>query len=254
MAYDRRPTAARSAWLAIDAATRPGQFDREVRREWEQFLGQGSVRAVRAPVADSWRRSLDAGLDPAGSRPAPVRADRAEASTRWQAHPLAQAATLIHDCLASIADESDHLMVVSDAEGVLLHVEGSARVRSRAADSMNFTEGALWSENGAGTNAVGTALAADQAVQIFASEHFVEVVQAWTCSAAPVHEPETGELLGVVDLTAFKKDVHPHSLAVAMTAARAVESHLRSGCKSATAGCASAIGGASRAEPIAGRS
>jgi signal transduction histidine kinase len=214
--------------LAIDAATRPGQFDREVQREWEQFLDQGRVRAVRAPVADSWRRSLDAGLDPAGSRLAPVRADRAEASTRWQAHPLAQAATLIHDCLASIADESDHLMVVSDAEGVLLHVEGSARVRSRAADSMNFTEGALWSENGAGTNAVGTALAADHAVQIFASEHFVEVVQAWTCSAAPVHEPETGELLGVVDLTALKNDVHPHSLAVAMTAARAVESHLRS--------------------------
>ena len=38
----------------------------------------GPVRAVRAPVADSWRRSLDAGLDPAGSRLAPVRAHRAD--------------------------------------------------------------------------------------------------------------------------------------------------------------------------------
>jgi signal transduction histidine kinase len=119
------------------------------------------------------------------------------------------------------------LIVVSDAAGMLLRLEGNARVRSQAADSMNFTEGALWSEKGAGTNAVGTALAADHAVQIFATEHLIEVVQAWTCSAAPVHDPETGELLGVIDLTGLEKNVHPHSLAVAMTTARAVEGHLR---------------------------
>jgi transcriptional regulator of acetoin/glycerol metabolism len=46
------------------------------------------------------------------------------------------------------------------------------------ADSMNFTEGALRSENGAGTNAIGTALAADHALRVFDTEHFVEVVQA----------------------------------------------------------------------------
>ena len=54
---------------------------------------------------------------------------------------------------------------------------------------MNFAEGTLWSEGGAGTNAIGTALAAEHAVQVFASEHFNEVVQAWTCAAAPVTIP-----------------------------------------------------------------
>jgi signal transduction histidine kinase len=217
----------RNPWLAIDAATPPALHAREVRRDWERFVSGGGVNGVRAPVADSWRRSLDAGVDPEGSRLAPVAADRDEAFERWEAHPLAEAAPLIHDCLAGIAEESDHLLVVSDASGVLLQLEGNASVRSQAADSMNFTEGALWSETGAGTNAVGTALAADHAVQIFASEHFIEVVQAWTCSAAPVHDPETGELLGVIDLTGLEKDVHPHSLTVVMTTARAVEGHLR---------------------------
>jgi signal transduction histidine kinase len=216
-----------SPWLAIDAATPPALRARELRREWEQFVSGGAVNGVRAPVADSWRRSLDAGVDPAGSQLAPVAADRHDASERWEAHPLADAAPLIRHCLASIADESEHLIVVSDAAGMLLQLEGNAAVRSRAADSMNFTEGALWSENGAGTNAVGTALAADHAVQIFASEHFIEVVQAWTCSAAPVHDPETSELLGVIDLTGLERNVHPHSLAVVMTTARAVEGHLR---------------------------
>jgi signal transduction histidine kinase len=217
----------RNPWLAIDAATTPALRARELRREWEQFVSGGGVHGIRAPVVESWRRSRDAGVDPEGSRFAPVAAERDEAFARWEAHPLAEAAQLIRDCLAAIAQESEHVIVVSDAAGVLLQVEGDARVRSRAADSMNFTEGALWSEMGAGTNAVGTALAADHAVQIFATEHFIEQVQAWTCAAAPVHDPETGELLGVIDLTGLQKDVQPHSLAVVMTTARAVEGHLR---------------------------
>jgi signal transduction histidine kinase len=157
----------------------------------------------------------------------PTAVDRDELAELWDLHPLREAAPLIRECLAGIAAGSDHLIVISDAAGVLLQLEGNARVRSRAADSMNFTEGALWSEFGAGTNAVGTALAADHAVQIFATEHFNEVVHSWTCSAAPVHDPETGELLGVIDLTGVREKVDPHSLAVSMTTARAVEGHLR---------------------------
>src|SRR3954454_510468 len=145
-------------WLAIDAVTPPALRARELRREWEQFVSGGSVSGVRAPVADSWRRSGDAGIDPAGSRPPPATAEHHEASARFRAHPLGRAAELIQDCLGTIAAESDHLIVVSDAAGMLLRLEGDARVRSRAADSMNFTKGALWSETAAGTNAVGTAV------------------------------------------------------------------------------------------------
>ncbi len=119
-------------------------------------------------------------------------ADDDEAAARWQVHPLVSAAPLIRECLASIADDAAHLMVVSDADGTLLWMEGEPSVRLAASDSMNFSIGALWSEGGAGTNAIGTALAADHAVQVFAAEHFNEVVQAWTCAAAPVHDPDTG--------------------------------------------------------------
>jgi signal transduction histidine kinase len=40
--------------------------------------------------------------------------------------------------------------------------------------------------------------------------------------------PDTGELLGVIDLTGVQNTVHAHSLAAVMTTARAVEGHLRS--------------------------
>jgi GAF domain-containing protein len=222
-------------WLAIDVATAPAHRAREMRRAWERFVGDGpeqfSVRGesslVREPIAASWRRSAAAGVDPSGFRVAPVVADADETSARWEIHPLAMMAPLIRSCLAASADESRHLIVVSDANGVLLWLEGNAVVRMRAADSMNFAEGTLWSEGGAGTNAIGTALAAEHAVQVFATEHFNEVVQAWTCAAAPVSDPDTGQVIGVIDLTGEMSTVHPHSMAVATATAQAVEAQLR---------------------------
>jgi hypothetical protein len=222
-------------WLAIDVATAPAQKARELRRAWEKFVGEGWDRfsgrseseTVRAPIAASWRRSAAAGVDPCRRGVAPVVSDSDETSARWEMHPLSVMAPLIRSCLASSADESGHLIVVSDANGVLLWVEGNANVRMRAADSMNFAEGTLWSEGGAGTNAIGTALAAEHAVQVFATEHFNEVVQAWTCAAAPVSDPDTGQVIGVIDLTGEMSTVHPYNMAVATATARAVEAQLR---------------------------
>jgi hypothetical protein len=219
----------RNPWLAIDATTPPARRAREVRRAWEAFQGGDCPDSVRAPIAESWQRSSEAGVDPSRAGSAPLVADGDEAAARWEAHPLLAAAPLIKECLASIADDAAHLMVVSDADGTLLWLEGAPSVRLAASDSMNFSIGALWSEGGAGTNAIGTALAADHAVQVFAAEHFNEVVQAWTCAAAPVHDPDTSELLGVIDLTGRMRTVHPHSFAVAVATAGAVEAHLRVG-------------------------
>jgi hypothetical protein len=223
------------SWLAIDVGTAPMLRAQELRFAWEQFVAglghddgqEGDPDDVREPIADSWRRSFAAGVDPTGHQLAPVVADEDETQMLWEEHPLARAAPLIHECLAAVAEDADHLVVITDANGVLLSVEGSTGLRRRAADHMNFTEGTLWSEPGAGTNAIGTAIAADHAVQVFGPEHFNEVVQRWTCSAAPIHDPDTGELLGVIDLTGDFSTVQPHSLAVATATAQAVEAWLR---------------------------
>src|SRR3954466_1985183 len=224
-----------NSWLAIDVGTAPTLRARELRFAWERFVAalgrtgddDGDPDDVREPIVDSWRRSAEAGIDPTGHQLAPVLADEDETKMLWEEHPLGRMAPLIHECLGSISDEADHLIVITDANGLLLSVEGSGRLRMRAAETMNFAEGTLWSERGAGTNAIGTAIAADHAVQVFGPEHFNEVVQRWTCSAAPIHDPETGHVLGVIDLTGDFSSVHPHSLSVATATARAVEGSLR---------------------------
>jgi signal transduction histidine kinase len=214
-------------WVTTDVTTLPSLRARELRRIWDEYLSDGHLDQVRRPIAESWHRSQVAGIDPASSRAPTMFADRRDVGDRWEVHPLKAAAPLIRRWLGPIAAASEHLIVVSDAEGLLLWLGGDARIRSAAADEMNFVEGALWSEAGAGTNAIGTALANDHAVQVHAAEHFSEAVHGWTCSAVPVHDPEDGRLLGVIDLTGGMADVHPGSLDAVLAAARAVEANLR---------------------------
>jgi hypothetical protein len=201
---------------------------RELRQAWEDFLGNHQAPTVRVPIALSWERSVTAGVDPFRHGVAPTVGDPDEVSARWEVHPLAAAAPLILECLGDVADRAEDVVAVSDARGVLLWVAGSSRARLAAADAMNFTTGAAWSESDAGTNAIGIALAAAHAVQVFAAEHFNEAVQEWTCAAAPVHDPDSGELLGVINLTGPIASANPYSFTSVLATARAVESELRS--------------------------
>ena len=181
----------------------------------------GKDRGVRPVVAQSWQRCAD--LDP-DEKP-PVTLNGSDLKAYRAAHPLSIVIDLLRDLVGSVAEDGKHLMAVSDGDGRLLWVEGHASPR-RLAERMNFVEGAAWDEASAGTNAPGTALALDHAVQIFAAEHFRPQVQAWTCAAAPVHDPFTGRILGVVDVTGGDIVAHPHSLALVTAAARAAEAQL----------------------------
>ncbi len=88
---------------------------------------------------------------------------------------------------------------------------------------MNLLEGARYSEMADGTNGIGTALAADHACQVFAFEHFNQRHHQWICSGAPVHDPVSGRLIGLVDLSSPWKIAHPRSLELVTVAARTIE-------------------------------
>jgi hypothetical protein len=98
-------------------------------------------------------------------------------------------------------------------------------VRHRA-DRIGFTEGANWSEGSVGSNGIGTAIAEATPVQMFAAEHFVRSHHVWTCTACPVHDPRTGELLGVVDVSGPAETVHPTTVALVGTAVKLAEASL----------------------------
>jgi hypothetical protein len=178
---------------------------------------------LRPLVQESWRRCLAAGVDP--DHPSlDVDVDEDTLAELRRASPLTAALPLLHRMLLDSADHP-HVLAVSDADGRLLHVQGDRAVRSRM-EGLGFTPGARWDEAHAGTNAPGTALALDAPVQILSGEHWATPVHQWSCSAAPVHDPATGELLGAVDLTGGPEVASPYALALVRAAVAAVESDL----------------------------
>jgi hypothetical protein len=213
-------------WLAVRPLGDRLEQARNLRRLHEAFQSGKDVGGrVRAVVTRSWARSADAGIDPSGHLARIVMDDR-EIEERWSRHPLYPVLPMLRDLLSGATSESSHMLVISDARGVLMWIEGHHRV-IEATHDMHFVCGADWSESGAGTNALGTAIAVDHPVQIFSAEHFNRIVHPWQCSGAPIHDPATGEILGVVDLTGHLRTAHPHTLALVTAAAGMAEAYLR---------------------------
>ncbi len=212
--------------LALPPGTDPAALSRYLNQVHDDFVQTGQLDgALRRVVVDSWRRSLGSGLDPEFSR-APIRLDDAQLAKIRAAHPLAVAMPLIRRLLVESAAEAGLLVAVSDAAGQLLWVEGDHDLRTRA-EAMHFLPGADWSEASAGTNAPGTALALGRPVQILGAEHLVRPVTPWSCSAAPIREPDTGAVLGVLDLTGGPEVASPQTMALVRATVAAAEAELK---------------------------
>lgn len=182
------------------------------------------LRDVRPLVRDSWRRSLDSLVGAEGLPPLDLTAEELEAYR--SAHPLAEVIDMVRGLLLpGEASESGVVVAVGDAAGRLLWVEGDRRVRALTGD-MGFVEGANWSEHAVGTAAPGTAIALDRSVQIRGAEHFNRLVQPWSCTAAPVHDPETRRILGLIDVTGGPEAVTPQAQLLVDATARAIEGEL----------------------------
>jgi hypothetical protein len=214
-----------TGYSAIAPGTDLSQHARVLTRVHDAVLAGGSppVRP-RGVVARSWSRVLELGLDASRTNarePLPF----AAVERRRRQSPLSLVVDELRQVLVSVADASSFLMVVTDADGIILWREGSPRVRLRA-DSLGFMEGARWTEATVGTNAIGTALAEAAPVQLFSAEHYEQAQHPWYCTAAPIHHPVSGELLGVVDVSGPALTLHPVIGALVETAVKLAESRL----------------------------
>ncbi|MDH6678053.1 hypothetical protein M2284_002256 [Rhodococcus sp. LBL1] len=180
---------------------------------------------VRPVVLDSWLRSRTLGVNPEGLDDV-GEVDSAELDGYRASHPMALVRPVVRKLLGEDITDTGLLVAISDAAGRLLWVEGDFEARDRAV-AMGFVEGADWSEERVGTNAPGTALAVDQCVQIFGAEHFSSAVHDWSCSAAPVHDPTTGQAIGTIDITGGPEVAEAKALALVRATVAAAETELR---------------------------
>ncbi|WP_280266926.1 GAF domain-containing protein [Nocardia wallacei] len=190
----------------------------------DDLLAEGRARQVRTDVRASWDRARRRGLHPDRHVPQVVLTDDDLRELRATG-PMGTVLPTLLTSLDAAASEPGHILFVGDARGHLLWVRGDASTR-RAAERANLVSGARWSEAGAGTNGVGTALALGRPFQVRGAEHYLSLAMEYTCTAAPIRDPATGELVGVVDVTCRRRDARALALPLVTAAARLAEAHL----------------------------
>ncbi|ANQ84393.1 sigma-54-dependent Fis family transcriptional regulator [Azoarcus olearius] len=199
-------------------------IDRATYAAWERFVTGEALppSTIESPVLDSWRRSRDAGVNPVG-RAAPVaaRGDDMELLRRRHRELMAAASNLFAhtgDLLAG----SHSIMLLTSPEGVVLDAAGDAATLDAARD-IHLMTGGNWCEAVVGTNGIGTAIATRCPAQIHGAEHFCEGIQGWTCAAAPIFEPGTQDILGVLDISGPPQTFQRNNLLLAVSVARQIE-------------------------------
>jgi transcriptional regulator of acetoin/glycerol metabolism len=196
--------------------------ERAIREAWERFVGGGhEPNAVRSAVAGSWRRSKTFNID-VGSRAAPVLSEAELYRHRADSALLAASAREAMQRAGEILGDALSMLILTDGSGHIIETLGDERTIDEGR-AVHLQDGGCWREDKIGTNAIGTALAARQPVQIHASEHFCERVQQWTCAAAPIFHPIDHELLGVIDISGPPRTFSSQSLALVVSIAGHME-------------------------------
>ncbi|WP_142060594.1 helix-turn-helix domain-containing protein [Pseudarthrobacter sp. B4EP4b] len=194
-----------------------------------ELLDGGSLHdassGLRNLIRESWQRSAGFKADP-DNPAAPLAMDRDELEDYRSHHPLAAIMPVINKLLVQPSHDSGLLVAVGDEVGRLLWVEGDPALQRRA-EGMMFVAGADWSEATVGTSAPGTALALGRGIQIAGAEHYQRAVHPWSCTAVPFHDPDSGAVLGVVDITGTATAVAPHTLSLVEATVAAAQAQLR---------------------------
>ncbi|MEK6345944.1 MAG: sigma-54-dependent Fis family transcriptional regulator [Burkholderia sp.] len=178
-----------------------------------------AMRTHDALIQSSWRRCVHQyGLDPARMQEARIlpqirlreHQQRIDDFTRIARHGL----ETLHGQVAGMG----YVVLLTDADGVTVDYLGDANADA-ALRRAGLYLGAEWSEDGAGTCAVGTALAAGQALTVHQADHFDATHIPLTCTAAPLFD-SCGRLTAILDISALSSPQAKYSQMLALQLVR----------------------------------
>lgn len=194
------------------------------RQQIEKLREKISISAVQAKqlgqsILSSWKRSSLAAI-PKNRAAAPIVENKVVKASSLQ-HALSNCT----DELKHIALQSSMVIAVGDIESTIVWSASSRQMRS-AAESVHFIEGGQWREELVGTNALALSLKTQQSSCVFSNEHYMSSIHDWVCYAAPIVDPYSKHILGVIDLSTTWKNHNSLGLLAAERCAEIIQNAL----------------------------
>jgi transcriptional regulator of acetoin/glycerol metabolism len=183
-----------------------------------EFLNSEPTRmeGVTDVVAASWRRSASAGVS--NNNLSLHQYDDVDIASR-----LVRCAQPV---IARLSDETADLalsIALTDSRARILTRTDTSRTIGLLLDNVSLTSGFGYAEHEAGTNGIGTVLESGASVHIQGPEHFVEPLQPFSCAGAPIRDPLTGRVEGVLDITCLVEHSSPLMHSLVRSAANQIE-------------------------------
>lgn len=165
------------------------------------------LRGVPDHIAASWRRSASSGVRP--GEISSIYRDDLDLGSR-----LMYSARPVLERLVGQLDGIPMCVALTDNHARLLARRDTSSWVGRLLDRVSFAQGFDFAEGQVGTNGVGTVLEFGESVYVVGAEHFVENLHAFACAGAPIRDPFTGRIEGVLDISCLSDHATPimHSL------------------------------------------
>lgn len=197
----------------------------EKRKQIEKFRQSSSLSPMHAEllgqsIHSSWQRSRTAEI-PQGRSAAPMLPVAKQAPNALQ-----QALTHCAEDLKHIAQQSSMVVAIGDVGSTIIWTASSQQMQ-RAAESVHFMQGGQWKEELVGTNALALSLKTQQSSCVFSNEHYMASIHDWVCYAAPIIDPYSKQILGVIDLSTTWKNHNSLGLLAAERCASIIQSALQ---------------------------
>jgi sigma-54 dependent transcriptional regulator, acetoin dehydrogenase operon transcriptional activator AcoR len=171
-------------------------------RELER-VALGAASARDKPVVQSWLRCLhDYRLDPASAQEAYIVPETTLKEHREQAEELIRIGRSGLEALFGQIAEQHYVLLLSDARGVTVDFMGDPTFDNQLRKAGLYL-GSEWSENRAGTCAVGACIVSGEPVIIHQDDHFDTSHIGLTCTAAPIFDT-LGDLTAVLDISQLR--------------------------------------------------
>jgi transcriptional regulator of acetoin/glycerol metabolism len=195
------------------------------------FLSSETTRLEGVPdvVAASWQRSASAGV--MNTNLSLRHYDGLDVASR-----LVRCAQPVITRLSEETADLALSIALTDSRARILSRTDTSRTIGLLLDNVSLSSGFGYGEAEAGTNGIGTVLESGASVHIEGAEHFVEPLQPYSCAGAPIRDPVTGRVEGVLDITCLAEHSSPLMHSLVRSAANQIERGLlldRSQCQQA---------------------
>lgn len=193
-----------------------------IQRARDQFLSSGAVddRLISGTIRNSWQRSRERRIHPDRVELPFVREPDLES-------PLVTAAAPVVHRLADDLATQAVSVVLTSADGLVLdRTAVDSRIRG-ALDAVQLASGYSYAEKFVGTNGIGTAAETGRPTYIRGGEHYLGTLGQLACVGAPIRDPMSSRVVGILDLTCWERQSDPVLVALAKTAGAQIEERLR---------------------------